>query len=101
VCSGGGCSASTSTQVQACPRSTDGLSCNSHGGVCSAGSCVDSCSPWEAWCNGQCVSTDDDPLNCGYCGRRCATGQLCDGGICRTFCTTSGGADKNRICPIE
>jgi expansin (peptidoglycan-binding protein) len=33
-------------------------------------------------CNGQCVSTADDPANCGTCGNACGAEQTCVGGMC-------------------
>ncbi len=57
----------------------------------SAGSA--SCS---AMCEGQCVDTASDPLNCGGCGIPCAAGLVCSLGQCQKGCapglTACGGA---------
>jgi hypothetical protein len=33
-------------------------------------------------CNGACVNTGNDPLNCGGCGQACAATQQCNQGQC-------------------
>jgi len=38
----------------------------------------------QTCCNGRCVTLNYDPANCGACGRRCAPGQVCARGVCRT-----------------
>ncbi|MBL8953579.1 MAG: hypothetical protein JNK82_22580, partial [Myxococcaceae bacterium] len=40
-------------------------------------------------CNGACVNTRSDPLNCGGCGDACAAGQACRLGTCIAMCTAS------------
>ena len=36
-------------------------------------------------CDGICVNTFTDPLNCGECGRACADGLSCMEGVCTTL----------------
>jgi hypothetical protein len=49
--------------------------------------CDVSCNQGYARCGTTaCVSLSSDVNNCGICGRRCATGELCTGG----FCTGTG-----------
>ncbi|MBK8996274.1 MAG: choice-of-anchor L domain-containing protein [Myxococcales bacterium] len=42
--------------------------------------------PGATLCDGQCVQTDYDPNNCGACGTKCATGELCSAGQCAGQC---------------
>lgn len=42
--------------------------------------------PGATLCNGSCVQTDFDPNNCGACGTKCATGELCSAGKCAGQC---------------
>lgn len=49
----------------------------STGGTAGSASCGDLTS-----CNGQCVSTADDPANCGSCGNACGAEQTCAAGMC-------------------
>ncbi|GMV16130.1 MAG: hypothetical protein AMXMBFR56_43540 [Polyangiaceae bacterium] len=42
--------------------------------------------PGATLCDGQCVQTDYDPNNCGSCGTKCATGELCSAGQCAGQC---------------
>ncbi len=34
----------------------------------------------------RCVATRSDDHNCGSCGQRCASGQVCSAGTCATTC---------------
>ena len=45
--------------------------------------CSPSCSSVQTCCTGICRSTFSDPANCGGCGLRCASGELCVGQVCR------------------
>ena len=56
--------------------------CTSGGTVSDAGSCTGG----QVQCSGYCADTSSDPYNCGGCGVRCATGQVCTARVC-----TSGG----------
>jgi alpha-tubulin suppressor-like RCC1 family protein len=40
-------------------------------------------------CSGVCVSESNDPNNCGACGHKCSTGQVCANGVCSTAFATS------------
>jgi hypothetical protein len=40
------------------------------------------CEADETCCDGFCVNLDDDPLNCGACGKRCQLNAECDEGQC-------------------
>jgi hypothetical protein len=41
------------------------------------------CPTGTTMCSGQCKDLQDDPRNCGKCGRRCTSGQECLRGRCR------------------
>ena len=47
---------------------------------CRAGTCV--CSAPLVDCGGSCVDRTTNPMHCGACGRRCATGEPCSNGYC-------------------
>ncbi len=104
-CASGQCVASSTTESQACSRNPSGLPCNdgndcTTGDSCNAaGSCVSTpvvcgygqaciggscqCAPDFTLCNGQCVNLQEDPRNCGACGRTCATPKFyCNTGFC-------------------
>ena len=49
-------------------------------GVIDAG--VARCAAPQVSCGAYCATTGNDPLNCGGCGLRCATGQVCVAGRC-------------------
>ena len=48
--------------------------------------------PGATLCSGSCVQTDFDPNNCGSCGNKCATGELCSAGKCAGQCL--GGSSE-------
>jgi hypothetical protein len=52
------------------------------------------CAAGTLLCAGLCSNVSVDPVNCGACGTRCATGQVCTSGVCgcRTGQTTCSGA---------
>lgn len=72
--------------------------------LCSGGLCVSGCLPGLGNCstpaaptpdNGCESNVADDPLNCGGCGRRCATDNVssveCAGGLCTSSCQLGYG----------
>ena len=50
-----------------------------------------------ASCNGQCVNTQIDPMNCGVCGNMCLTAERCEGGMCVSMCSP-GMEYCNGVC---
>lgn len=71
---------------RACPSTTllcgpcGAVVCCSGGKGCSNGRCV--CPPGLTDCGGICADLQNDPYNCGACGRTCAEGEVCDNGAC-------------------
>ncbi|MBI5532301.1 MAG: choice-of-anchor L domain-containing protein [Deltaproteobacteria bacterium] len=55
------------------------------GGLCSQ-------VPGATLCGGACVLQQSDPNNCGMCGKKCATGEVCSAGTCALNC--GGGTTK-------
>jgi hypothetical protein len=54
-------------------------------------------------CNGECTVFQTDPLNCGGCvaqdaGMACATGQVCEQGMCKATCTLGVSTQCNGSC---
>jgi hypothetical protein len=45
-----------------------------------------SCPSGAANCNGTCLQTDRDRLNCGTCGTVCGDGEICIEGLCSFIC---------------
>jgi hypothetical protein len=41
-------------------------------------------------CGGSCVNVRRDPLNCGDCGRACASDEVCVAGDCKFYRTSDG-----------
>lgn len=41
------------------------------------------CASGQKDCNGVCINTSSDSLNCGECGVQCGTGQMCQVAVCR------------------
>jgi len=83
---GGGCDSCDTTTSNGC--SNDRCVCNL-GPACSGGS---TCCPLG------CRNLDNDPSNCGQCGRPCGANETCMGGMC--VCSSTGtdcGADD--CCP--
>jgi hypothetical protein len=44
------------------------------------------CSGDQKLCGGACTSVQFDPNNCGACGKKCATGEVCSLGACKATC---------------
>ena len=61
---------------------------------CAAGACaLGACSPGWGNCDGDPANGCEAALSssaahCGGCGRRCATGQICSGGVCALSCAS-------------
>jgi hypothetical protein len=77
--------------VRPTPEVCNGLddNCEGHvdeGGVCGTGG---TCVAPAVRCDGNCVTFANDAANCGSCGHPCATGQLCNGGVCVTPCVAA------------
>jgi hypothetical protein len=81
--------------------SVDDSGCDDTDNCCPAvASCVkDVDCPADAptCCNGRCVDTDTDPLNCGGCLAACFTNETCIGGECVSDC--GQGCIKDSECP--
>jgi len=64
---------------------------------CRGGMCVSTgCAAGHARCaaQGECLSLQDDPQNCGACGRSCpSSAAYCAGGRCTTLACNPGSAD--------
>ena len=94
-CTGKTCAAGSSDQ--AC--GTNGAACQvcSGGKTCQGGACA--CPTGQAFCNGTCIDVEDDPENCGTCGRVCdITAPFCSNGGCghclaNEQCKDSGQGD--------
>ncbi len=44
----------------------------------------------DAWrCPSGCADLDNDPVNCGACGMRCTSDQLCQSGACQNACVST------------
>ena len=44
------------------------------------------CTAGKTMCGGACTNTGNDPKNCGMCGNKCPTGQVCSMGMCGFSC---------------
>lgn len=78
VCAAGQvCDATMGVCVQACAMDAD----------CGAGAC----------CNGRCVDTTSNPLNCGACGNACAADATCGGGSCNQLVCDGGGGGGGNV----
>jgi hypothetical protein len=80
ACCAGRCTSFSSTSD--CGRC--GNACAAPQMECVAGECV--CPPnLPTLCNGECLYTLFDPMNCGGCGNRCAPHETCAEGRCLCF----------------
>jgi hypothetical protein len=85
--------------LAACSHSHNGGT-NGDGGSGSGdgGGVVDSaCPAYQHYCNGACIPTSVDPDNCGGCGVKCTSSQVCSGGACESSCLP-GLTPCNREC---
>jgi hypothetical protein len=55
------------------------------------------CPAYQSLCDGGCIPTSVDPMNCGGCGHTCQTGMVCSGGGCAMNCLT-GLSPCNQSC---
>lgn len=81
--------------------------CCAEGLECCGNTCCgpDRATPSRRCCDGQCVDTDSDVLNCSQCGKRCPAGWECDGGecVCRRNCPCPAGrvSCNGQCCPPD
>ena len=74
------------------------------GGECVCGSTGAACGEGTTCCCGSCISTDEDPSNCGGCGVVCADegGDSCVAGECKCgdgpACTAPSGTSLGELC---
>jgi len=64
-------------------------------GTGGGGACTPACGMARNCCTDHCVNLQNDPLNCGTCGKQCGAGTYCTGGQCVTppcQTTCSGGS---------
>ena len=91
--------ASDATNCGACGNACD------RGELCDAGECVPAdqgCSAGLSECRGQndtmaCVDTDNDVFNCGDCGERCGSDEVCADGNCVQYARVS----ECNQCPCD
>lgn len=65
------------------------------GRYCDAGACA--CPAGRTECGGQCVDLENDPNNCGSCGKVCPNFKKCSGGLC--LCTEPADNEDGHCCP--
>src|SRR6478609_2441075 len=59
----------------------------------STGACNPTCGQSRDCCTDHCVNLQNDPLNCGKCGKKCDNGTYCTSGQCTAVpCETTCGA---------
>jgi hypothetical protein len=118
-CNGVACAPGDACCTSGCANTkTDPANCGACGHSCNAGeTCMNSqcvcgsapCSPGQICCPGgattgpTCVDPNGDRNNCGFCGNRCGTGEMCTNSMCtcagnphcvgNETCCTSGCAD--------
>jgi hypothetical protein len=82
-----GCETTLSSDPNNCGACGHVCSANNGTPMCTSGQCRFICNPGFADCNGNpadgCeTNVFTDVNNCGACGRQCAPGQSCSGGVC-------------------
>ncbi len=90
-----GCETNTQTSAANCGACGRACALPNATSTCAAGACaiIAACATGFADCNanpadGCEVNTRTDNANCGACGRACAAGRVCSGGVCGTTCAS-------------
>jgi hypothetical protein len=82
---------------------TCGHVCNTQGQEPTASDCTNSyctcgtgpeCTGGEVCCGASCRDLNNDPSNCGSCGRKCAEGEACNNGTCECAPGVTCGANE-------
>jgi Chaperone of endosialidase/Stigma-specific protein, Stig1 len=76
------------------------------GSAGTGGVCLAACTVGRTCCGGGCVNTENDPMNCGACGKRCeGETTFCNGGTCvappcgpTVRCTSQSSCCGNACC---
>lgn len=79
---------------RSCATCTQDAQCAA-GNICSNGTCTPACSATNPCgsgrdcCNGRCVDGQNDPANCGACGKACGAQDACCQGACKALNSTA------------
>jgi len=103
-----GCKTNSECPSGTCDSNHDCSSCTTDtqcaaGNVCQNGTCTAACDSSNpcggsaTCCGSHCLDTQNDPNNCGTCGRVCASG-VCCGGSCSTLGTTQNCSACGNTC---
>lgn len=57
--------------------------------TCRSGTCEDACTTGQTNCMNACIDTMRDPRHCGACGNACRVDEICEGGSCSRYASTS------------
>lgn len=63
------------------------------GGTSGDGDVIDPCFGALVYCNSGCVDLTSDDKNCGSCGERCGSNEICDDSLCIDAPDLSMGGD--------